>query len=313
MWWITAAGGGLAALALLRGAAAARGSTVWPATLWGLAAALSLVVEACLRATGVVGQPAAAAAARCVTIILATAPALSVLGAKRPQHGVWQAIVAAFGLVLLFPVAATALSRPGGVVDLHVLARLLLAAVVVVGWMNFLGTRHGASATLVAGGVLLLARGILPWVDTEGAFPTRGSADAAASARFDMLAGAMVAAGAWLAILRPRVVDEAPAGTFAARVDPAWRALRDAVGAAWALRIAERFDQLAEARGWPCRLSFDGIQPPDAPAEGPWQGDASRLLGALFRRFADDGWLSRHGWAVERRGTSRDGDGQARL
>lgn len=307
VWWSAAAGGVLVALVALAATRGARGSTAVPAALWGMSAGIALALDAGLRASGIVSQPPAAAAIRLVTTLLAIAPALSLLGAKRPQHGVWQFIVAAFGLVLFLPAVAMSLIRPGSVPDLHLLGRLLVAVVVLVGWLNHLATGLGAAATLVATGVLLLARGFLPGVDTEAAFPPGAEPAALHAAWLDAVGGGLVAAGAGLGVLlrRRRAPRPAEAG-FAGAVDPVWMALRDTVGAAWSLRIAERFDQLAAARGWPCRLGFRGIHTGKAPGEGTWQRDARRALGALFRRFADDGWLDRHGWCRESRGVSRN-------
>ncbi|MFM7250866.1 MAG: hypothetical protein ACKO5R_13275 [Planctomycetaceae bacterium] len=314
VWWSAAAGGTLVTLAALAAARCARGSTAVPAALWGMAAGIAFTLDVGLRAAGLVSQPPAAAAVRLATTLLAIAPALSILGAKRPQHGVWQFIVAAFGLVLFLPAAAMSLVRPGSVPDLHLLGRLLVAVVVLVGWLNHVATGLGPAATLVALGVLLMARGFLPGVDTEAAFPPGAAPAALRAACLDAVGGWLVAAGAALGGLARRRRRRVPAlATFAAAVDPAWMALRDTVGAAWALRIAERFDQLAADRGWPCRLGFRGMHPAATPADGAWQRDARRALGALFRRFADEGWLDRHGWGRESRGASRNASQHGRL
>ena len=314
VWWSTAAAGALVALAALLAARGARGSTAVPAALWGVAAGSALAFDAGLRAAGVVTQPPAAAAMRLMTTLLAIAPALAILGAKRPQHGVWQFIVAAFGFVLFLPATAMSLVRPGTVPDLHLLGRLLVAAVVLVGWMNHVATGLGPAATLVAVGVLVLGRGFLPGIDTEAAFPPSGAPAAERAAGLDAVAGWLAAAGAGLGLLLRRRRRRAPAAaTFEGVVDPVWLSLRDTVGAAWSLRIAERFDQLAAGRGWPCRLGFRGIEAGAAPGDGAWQRDARRALGALFRRFADDGWLERHGWCRESPGTSRNTSRHAKL
>lgn len=314
LWWSAAAAGALVTLAALAAAWRARGSTAVPAALWGAVAGLALALDAGLRAAGLVTQPTAAASVRLVTTLLAIAPALSLLGAKRPQHGVWQFIVAAFGLVLFLPTVAMPLVRHGGVPDLHQLGRLLVAVVVLVGWLNHAATGLGPAATLVAVGVLVLSRGFLPGVDTQAAFPSTAAPQAAFAARMDAAAGWLIAAGGGVGLLRRRHRRPVPAeATFAATVDPVWLSLRDTVGVAWSLRIAERFDQLAADRGFPCRLGFGGIRLVAAPDEGPWQRDARGALGALFRRFADDRWLGRHGWGQESHGDSRNASGHAKL
>jgi hypothetical protein len=302
VWWAVSA---LAALVTagtaVRAAVSTRGSTAVPATLWAIAACVSLTLDTGLRASGAVSQPSAAASLRMVTAALSLCPAMSLLGAKRPQHGVWQFIVAALALILLLPALATMLVRPDSVPDAHLLGRCFLVILSLVGWLNFVTTRHGPAATLVTLGQLIVVRGFLPLVDSEPAFPPTASTGAATAALIDCLGVCLAAAGGLLAAISSlsnsrRQLALAPAGTFAAAVEPAFLGFRETLGAAWTLRVAERFDAIATSRGWPCRLHFDGIHPADAPIDGPWQRDAQRALGALLQRFVSIQWLRRHAW-----------------
>lgn len=306
LWFAATAGFLTAGLLALRAIVVSRGSTAQPAAMWGLAAGAVLALDGGLRATGVVEQPAAAAAVRLVGVVLAVSPILSLLGAKRPQHGVWQFIVAALAAVILFPSAAGALARPGSVPEVHLLARSLVAALVALGWMNSLGTARALPVTLMTVGVFVVARGFLPWADTEASFPPSGTPAASRSALLDCLGAWGIAVGALVAPWAGRRTRRAPRPprdgegcSFAARIEPAWFAVRDTFGAAWSLRVAERFDQLAEARGWPVRLRLSGIEPADVPFPSGWQRDATRALEALLRRFVSRPWLARHGWPVE--------------
>jgi hypothetical protein len=86
------------------------------------------------------------------------------------------------------------------------------------------------------------------------------------------------------------------AARITARINPPFLAVRDTLGAAWALRIAERFDAVAAERGWPCRLHFAGLDAGGDPADESWHRDALRAFKALLLRFVDDAWLARHGW-----------------
>jgi len=317
VWWAVSA---LAALvtagAAVRAAASTRGSTAVPATLWAIAACVSLAIDTGLRASGAVSQPSAAASLRMVTAALSLCPAMSLLGAKRPQHGVWQLIVAALALILLLPALATMLVRPDSVPDAHLLGRCFLVVLSLVGWLNFVATYHGPAATLVTLGQLVVVRGFLPLVDSEQAFPPTASTAAPMAALIDCLGGCLTAVGSLLAMTIShsslssprRRLALAPAGTFAAAVEPAFFGFRETLGAAWTLRVAERFDAMAASRGWPCRLHFDGIHPADAPIDGPWQRDAQRALGALLQRFVSIQWLRRHGWPAPTGGRlARDG------
>ncbi len=311
IWWAFAALAALvAAGAALRAAVATRGSTAVPATLWAIAACLALALDTGLRASGAISQPSAAASLRLVTAALSLCPAMSLLGAKRPQHGVWQLIVAALAVILLLPAFATALVRPDSVPDAHLLGRGFVVVLSLVGWMNFVATRHGPAATLVTLGQLVVVRGFLPLVDSEQAFPPSASTAAPLAASIDCLGSCLAALGGLLAVITSRRArpPRAPEKSFAASVEPAFLAFRETLGAAWTLRVAERFDAIAANRDWPCRLHFDGIHPADAPLDGPWQRDAQRALGALLRRFVSIPWLARHAWpAAAGERLARDG------
>jgi len=303
MWTVACLAALVTAGTVLRGAWAARGSTASPATLWALSASLVLVLDTGLRASGMVSQPASAASLRLVTAALSMCPAMSLLGAKRPQHGVWQLIVASLVMILLLPVLATTLARPGGVPDVHLLGRGFLVMLSLVGWMNFVTTSRGSAATLVTCGQLVVLRGFLPLVDSEPAFPPTASASASLAASIDSTGCLLVAAGGLLALLPTRGPRNPPSpGTFAASVAPAFLGFRETLGAAWTLRVMERFDAIATSRNWPCRLRFGGIDPADAPLDGPWQRDARRALAALLRRFVSPEWLDRHEWRADRGG-----------
>jgi hypothetical protein len=269
------------------GAWLVRGSTAVPAAGWAVLAAVALTAEMGCRAWGGLTDPAASTSARLATLALACCPTMALLGAKRPQHGVWQYIVGSLAVVLAMPALAAAVMRPGVPPDVHILGRGLLAILLAVGWMNFAGTRHGVAAALVTVGLGILARPVLPF---SGA-----------------VAGESVAleqAGCWVAAVGAAVaaaqsaflpVRAATAGPLAARIERPFLALRETLGAAWALRIAERFNDLAAQRGWPCRLSFGGLDVGGDPRDDAWHRDALRAFGALARRFATPAWLRRHG------------------
>jgi len=277
-----------------------RGSTAVPAALWSVAACLALAAEMGGRAAGGLADPAAAAAVRLAVVSLSLCPAMSLLGAKRPQHGVWQLIVATLAVVLAMPAASASLMRPGSMPDVHILERCFMPLLVLVGWMNFAGTRRAAAVTCVAAAQLLLMRGFLPGVATDVAV------QAAAAGRLDAAAAGLLLFGTLLAAVqactsrarRAGRGDPGPASrhVVAAVVDPAFLALRETLGAAWVLRIAERFDTVAAGRGWPCRLRFGGLETGGDPGDTFWHRDALRAFRALARRFVSDAWLDRHGW-----------------
>ncbi len=285
----SAAAAVLAAAAAAAGGWLARGTTAVPAAVWATAAAVSLAVEMACRALEGLADPAASDAARLVTVSLALCPAMALLGAKRPQHGVWQMIVGSLAVVLAMPAISAAVVRPGTPPDVHVLGRGFMALLLAVGWMNFVGTRHGVAAALATVGATILARPALPFVHVV----------AGSSPRLECAGCWMVAAGDVLAVGQSVWLPVRPSASaaLAGRIDRPYLALRETLGAAWTLRLAERFNEIAAGRGWPCRLSFGGLDAGGDPADTFWHRDAVRVFGALARRFATAEWLRRHGFS----------------
>ena len=291
--WITCGGAVVTAVVAVAGGYLVRGTTAVPAAAWAALAAAMLAGEAAATAAGWLVEPASQSAMRLVVVALAVCPTMSLLGAKRPQHGVWQFIVATLAFVLALPAVTSTLVRPGGLPDVHLLERFFLPILVVLGWMNFAATRHAAAAVLVAAGQLSLMWVFLPGV--EQGQPLSAGADAAAATA--VASGAVLAAvqSAWWPAGMASTAGAAGAGSLAAVIDRPVLAMRETLGAAWTLRIAERFNSVAAERGWPCRLRFTGLVVDSHAASGPWEREAIRCVRSLVRRFASPGWLHRHG------------------
>jgi hypothetical protein len=274
------------AAAAVAGGFLVRGSTAVPAAAWGVVAAVALAIDAGSRAGGWLVDPAARASVRLAVVALAVCPAMSLLGAKRPQHGVWQLIVGTLFIVLAMPAASAALVRPGSMPDIHLLERFFLPVLVAVGWMNFLTTRHGLAASLVAAGQ---AGFVLPFL------PGMSQANPPV-AHVDAVCGCLLAAGGGLAVVQSAGWPVRAAGRagLAAIIDPPFLALRETLGAAWTLRIIERFNSMAAARSWPCRLRFGGLEVSDGTGS-EWQREAVRGCRSILRRFVSVEWLERHG------------------
>jgi hypothetical protein len=311
----------LAAAVAAWGVFLVRGSTAVPAAVWSVAACLALAAELSSKAAGGLTDPATAAAGRLAVGALSLCPTLSLLGAKRPQHGVWQLIVATLAVVLVMPAVSARLMRPGSLPDVHLLERCFMPLLVLVGWMNFAGTRRAVAVTCVAAGQLLLLRGFLPGFDMAAAFATT-TAPTASMGIADAVAAGLVLIGSLLAAVQAVRAEVgqgrrhtrvfSPDHGVASIINPPFLALRETLGAAWTLRIAERFSTVAAARGWPCRLTFGGLETADSSPETAadhnpetaadrspetaWQRDALRAFRALARRFVSDDWLDRHGW-----------------
>ena len=283
-------------VAACAGAFLARGTTAVPAAWWAGGAALAFAVESAVRASGGLTDPASQASARLAVAAFSLCPIMSLLGAKRPQHGVWQFIVASLAGIIALPAASAALVRPGSPPDVHALQRWFMLALVLVAAMNFAATRHGVAALVVAVGQLILIRQFMPFVDSLG---QQGAALDAVAAWLVATGGIVAAGQSWLWPAQQRVVGSELAsrrggGADLAAFDAAYLALRETLGAAWTLRIAERFNAVAESRGWPCRLRFDGLHVGGDPDDREWRGDALRTGRALLRRFVSTDWMRRH-------------------
>ena len=168
---LTTLAAGIAALAAALSIHRVRGSTAVPAAWWALAACLALAADSGAHWAGWLTAPAAAARVRLGVAALAVCPAMALLGAKRPQHGVWQLIVATLAVVVAMPALSAWLVRPGSLPDVHLLGRGFLLVLAVVGWLNFVATSHGAAATAIAAGQLALLRPFLPGMATDAALP----------------------------------------------------------------------------------------------------------------------------------------------
>ena len=286
----------ITAVAACAGAFLARGTTAVPAAWWACGAAVAFAVESAIRGSGGLVDPASQASARLAVVAVSLCPIMSLLGAKRPQHGVWQFIVASLAGIVALPAASAALVRPGSPPDVHALQRWFMLALVLVAAMNFAATRHGVAAVMVAVGQVILLRQFLPFVESVG----QQGATLDAVAAWLVTSGAIVAAAqSWLRQAQRRVVGSEVATRHDRQADlaafgTAYLALRETLGAAWTLRIAERFNVVAESRGWPCRLRFDGLQVGGDPDDREWRGDALRTGRALLRRFVSTDWMRRH-------------------
>ena len=183
--------------------------------------------------------------------------------------------------MLALPAGQALLLRPGEPLNVHPLWSWFLALLIVVGAANYLPTRFGVPAVLVALGQTLLAWRQLPW-------------GGGSTAEWSGLAGlGLVAAGAGTAAwLVPR------ARTKSDPLDRLWLDFRDWFGVVWGLRIAERVNASAAMYGWNVRLSWQGLvssnQPTDPGLESGSQTTAAELersLCTLLRRFVSEEWI----------------------
>jgi hypothetical protein len=260
--------------------------------------------------------------------IFVLAPGLAVLGAKRPQSGAWQFIVATFVGILMLPVLnglAAGLAAP----QPHALFRWLTLAVFLVGAFNYLPTIQFLPIWATWLGVGMLLGSCIP-----GKWERSVSDDYLA-----LLCLNVGLAIAWVIAIRR---GRAPRG-----LERLWNDFRDAYGAVWGMRVAERLNVAARRHGWPVTFAWRGIRPvepddaenaPDSlPMElfkssaGPWNGPLPELaeglqrldpdllrrirreFQALLRRFVSREWIAERdepetGELRTRRGVSAGGE-----
>jgi hypothetical protein len=155
---------------------------------------------------------------------------------------------------------------------------LFLLLLVLLGAINYLPTRYGPAALLLAAGqiVALAPYGPLRAVSLGVSSSVGGLALAAAALGM-----------AWGLTRQRRAV---------APLDRVWLDFRDAYGLFWGLRVMERLNATASQLGWDVELRWSGFRhrhhgrPLEAsPQEGP---AVRQALGGLLRRFVSSAWLA---------------------
>lgn len=279
--------GGVGAALLLVARHRLRSTTLTAPLVWGVAA-LGLLTWSCVygmtaaRSTSPVELHEALSTwhyLRYSAAVLVIAPTLAQLGAKSPQNAAWQFIVLTLVAVLLLPVLqgwAYGDERP----SIHALFRWLLVAHVFLGVGNYLFTRYAPSALLVGVGELLLIAEYLP---------------------FGAQAESLAREVAGLALLTAAIVTTFAAAAFRSRkpasVERVWTDFRDAFGAVWTLRIAERLNASAASHAWPVEFSWRGVAVKDAGGDLASLAPAlrhriERELRSYLRRFVSHDWIA---------------------
>jgi hypothetical protein len=271
MGWLSV--GLAAAIATLSGRAffRLRGTTLAAPAAWAVAAALALAaVDVVLAGSGSLERSFAASLARYAAAAATCCPLMAVLGAKRPQDRGWQWVVLTLWIVLLVPAGQAWMARAGGQLQLTAPWRILLWALISMGLLNYLLTRHAAPAVLVAiGQIGLLSEFMLDEPpDRQSVLRLVGVA-------------ALLAAAAIAGIPTRR------------RRDPLtrrWLAIRDGWGAFWGLRVLNRVNETATQLHWPVRLEWSGFVANDggdsvAPIDDRLAGQIGQVMDSLLRRF----------------------------
>jgi hypothetical protein len=262
-----------------------RGSTLAAPCAWSCFSLSALVgaeiVAACLSGEASSGE---AAHLRYLAAMTMLAPFVALLGAKRPQDRAWQWIVLSLLALLALPSLKAAIFDSGAPPAPHAAWRWLLAVIALAGLLNYLPTRFGAAAALLFGGQLLELADYLPGF----ASPLSGQ---------DPLAGLGLAVAALLAAQMAALAKKPAAPS----IDRLWLDFRDAFGALWALRVAERFNAAAAQSGWGVWLRWSGLKSSredqdaersDKPISADVVPAMHQSLKNLLWRFVAPDWIS---------------------
>jgi hypothetical protein len=235
-----------------------RRTALWQPLLWALAAWAAWTATAVSRLAGV---ERAARTAPYLALCLTGCAGIAVLGARRPGIAAWNFVVVGLLAVLLLP-----LLQGMGEPRLETAHALFLGVTLIVPLLNYLPTRLGLAALLLAAGCLV-----------ELAFVLGADMPPAV---FDAGLG-LLAISPWAAWLLMRY-RPAPRTEF----DQTWLAYRDRFGFVWGQRIREQFNRAAYHAGWPVVLRWRGLETTVASAPDP--AALLATLQAMLKRFGTE-------------------------
>jgi hypothetical protein len=237
----------------------ARGTTLAAPLAWAIASAAALaLVEAALAWNGPALSASTASLLRYAAAVGTFCPLMAVLGAKRPQDRGWQWIVLSLWIILLVPAGQAWAGRTGGALALAPLWRLMLGALIALGLLNYLPTRHAFASAMIAVAQMGLLEDYFTAPSSDSATHRLGAAALLAIAAV-RIAGSTRRRGLIAEATNGASAPDDPLAPFTHR----WLAFRDAWGAFWALRILHRINETATLSHWPVRLQWNGFVPVD--------------------------------------------------
>jgi len=270
---------------------AVRGTTLAGPRWWALAAVMTWSAAELIAPTQSGERAGLLAPWRFAAIVLSLCPAVSLIGAKRPQHAAWNFVVLALWCILALPAAENAALHPGQKLAVADARGWLLWILVLLGPINFVPTRYWLASLLVAAGQSLALSRYLPLL----ARPLVAQAEVAGLA----LCGLGIVSAAISA--RRSTVAANP-------YDILWLDFRDSFGLFWSLRVQERINAAATQNHWNLELTWSGfLGKPEAPAK---EGDGTPSLAlqastiaaiepalrtafkGLLRRFVSHEWMA---------------------
>lgn len=234
-----------------------RSTSLSQTMLWALAAWLGWGVTLVVEPIGADGLDPLRYLALCLT----GGAGVAVLGARRPYVFAWNFVVLGLLGVMLLPLGESVLLGTDPVDPLRI---VFMAATIAVGTLNYLPTRFGPAALVLAA----MCAGQLVWLFAPERLP----------GWVPVTLDVVLLALPWLAWLCGwRAYKERSA------FDRLWLDFRDRIGLLWAQRVRDQFNAAAVNAGWPVVLRWSGLQPRDPDALN--EAEMQRTLRATLKRF----------------------------
>ncbi len=148
--------------------------------------------------------------------------------------------------------------------------------VLLMGYGNYLGTRHSLPALLIA-----VALGWLAWQFAD--VPANGGT------HWPIGPTLLFVAAAIIPTILPSAIEENLPGE-----DRLWRDFQEAFGIVWARRILDRINHTARQENWSARLEMPGFVWNENASSEERASTQSRIDHALrwhLRRFVDPNWI----------------------
>lgn len=256
-------------LLLLRCRRRLRGLTLSATWWWAL---LAVVSVAAVEAAGLfrsTEETASFAALRFAAAMTMLCPAVSLMGAKRPQDQAWNFIVLSLWAILALPAAENFFLNAGQALEIGGARGWFLWMLIAVGGLNLLATRYWLCSLLIAAGQIVLLGDSLPLVLFE------------AGASGSLVCQTLIALALLWAMWQSRRRSRAPNP-----LDRLWLDFRDTFGVMWGLRVLDQVNRtLLPASS---ELTWFGFHHRDAAAVSK---DLEVGLRNLLRRFVSAEWI----------------------
>jgi hypothetical protein len=228
---------GVGLAVLWRGYPAVRGTTLMGPWMWAVGALTAWAAAFLLVGSGN-GE-----SLRFAAVGISFCPVVAVLGAKRPQDMAWNLVVVSLWAIVALPAAENLFLHPGQRLSLGAARAWFLWILIALGLVNYLPTRFGAAAVLLAAAQVIA---LAPYL----ALVQRPLIENGPLAGLVLVVGALLTV--WISTLRKK-----PA---ASQLEGAWLDFRDAFGLLWGLRLEERINAMAKQNGWKVELTWGGFR-----------------------------------------------------